>query len=73
MLISTTDPITLRDISDPENHPFVVEGEGDTAIKIYFESEETRQAYLDIEVEHPGEDFTTNLDNPQPMAGDEPN
>lgn len=73
MRISTTDPISLNDVPNPEGHPFVVEGEGDTALKIYFESEENKQAYLDIAVEHPGEDFTTNLDNPQPMAGDTPN
>jgi hypothetical protein len=35
-------------------------------VKIYFESEETRRAYLDIEVQHPGNDFTVNLDNPDP-------
>ena len=64
MRISTTDPITMTDIPDPQNHPFVVEGQGDSALKIYFESEDTKQAYLDIAVEHPGEDFTTNLDNP---------
>lgn len=72
MMISTTDPITLNDVPDPENHPFVIEGEGENAIKIYFESEKTKQQYLDIEVEHPGEDFSTNLDNPQPMGGDRP-
>ncbi len=72
MMISTTDPITLHDIKDPEGHPFVVEGEGANALKIYFESEDTKRQYLDIEVEHPGEDFSTNLDNPQPMAGDRP-
>jgi hypothetical protein len=65
MMISTTDPITLRDVTDLDNHPFIVEGEGDTAIKIYFESEETKREYMDIAVEHPGEDFSTNLDNPQ--------
>jgi len=72
MRISTTDPITLNDVHDPENHPYVVEGEGDNAIKIYFENEENKRSYMDIPVEHPGEDFTTNLDNPQPMAGDTP-
>ncbi len=65
MMVSTTDPITLHDIPSPEKHPFIVEGEGDTAIKIYFESEETRQAYMDIEVENPGTNFETNLSNPQ--------
>ncbi len=72
MRISTTDPITMNDVPDPEGHPFVIEGEGENAIKIYFESEETKRQYLDIEVEHPGEDFSTNLDNPQPMGGDRP-
>ncbi len=64
MRISTTDPITLNDIPDPENHPYVIEGEGDSALKIYFESEKTKKEYMDIAVEHPGEDFETNLNNP---------
>ncbi len=64
MRIATTDPITLRDVPDPENHPFLIEGTGEDAIKIYFESEETKHAYEEIAVEHPGNDFTTNLDNP---------
>ena len=64
MRISTTDPITMRDVPDPTHHPFVVEGEGDNALKIYFESEETKQAYEELEVEHPGNDFKVNLNNP---------
>lgn len=64
MRISTTDPITLNDIRDPEGKPFVVEGSGDSALKIYFESEETKREYLGIEVEHPSEDFKYNLNNP---------
>ncbi len=64
MRVSTTDPITLRDVPDPERHPFVIEGEGDAAIKIYFESEDTKREYLAIQVEHPGKDFETNLNNP---------
>jgi hypothetical protein len=72
MMVSTTDPITLNDVTDPESHPYVIEGEGPNAIKIYFESEATKQEYLDISVEHPGSDFTTNLDNPAPMGGDRP-
>lgn len=70
MRIETTDPITGKTIKDPEGHPFVVEGSGKDALKIYFESEESRRAYLDIEVEHPGKDFKTNLDNPVTMGGD---
>lgn len=64
MRISTTDPITLHDVPHPEQHPFIVEGSGANALKIYFESEENKRAYLEIAVEHPGEDFETNLDNP---------
>jgi hypothetical protein len=64
MRISTRDPITLNDIKDVEGRPFIVEGTGDNALKIYFESEATRREYLGIEIEHPGEDFKTNLNNP---------
>jgi len=64
MRISTTDPITLNDVRDPENHPFVIEGSGDSALKIYFENEANRREYLGIAVEHPGDDFTYNLNNP---------
>ena len=64
MRISTTDPMTMRDVADPESHPFVIEGAGENALKIYFESEDTKREYLDLEVECPGKDFETNLDNP---------
>ena len=48
MNIHTLDPITLNDVTDLENAPFVIEGEGKGAIKIYFESEENKGEYLDI-------------------------
>jgi hypothetical protein len=47
MNIHTLDPITLNDVTDLENAPYVVEGEGRGAIKIYFESEANRREYLD--------------------------
>lgn len=47
----TTDPITLHDVPDPESHPCVYEGDGENGLEIYFESEQTRQMYLDMEVE----------------------
>lgn len=72
MRIETTDPISGVTIKNPEGHPYVIEGTGDDALKIYFENEENKRAYLEIEVEHPGRDFTTNLDNPAPMGGDRP-
>ncbi len=62
MRVSTTDPITGRDVVNPATHPFVIEGNGET-LKIYFESEDSRRVYLDIPVEHPDRD-PPNLDNP---------
>ena len=50
MIISTTDPISLTDVKNPENHPFVVEGVGENALKIYFENDPVRLgfSFLDI-------------------------
>ena len=45
---TTTDPISLREVPDPENHPCVYEGDGDNGIEIFFENEENRQTYLNI-------------------------
>ena len=64
MRISTTDPITMNNVTNPATHPFVIEGQGQNAIKIYFESEKTKHIYETIPTEHPGKDFTVNLDNP---------
>lgn len=47
-MISTIDPISGRDIQDLEGRPHIVDGN----LVIYFESEETRQAYLDMPMEH---------------------
>ena len=44
MITTTLDPITLNDVTDLENAPYVVEGDG--ALKIYFESEKNKQEYL---------------------------
>lgn len=62
--IQTTDPITLNTVEDPESHPFIIEGEGANALQVYFESEENKKAYLEIEFEHRGQDMETNLNNP---------
>ena len=52
MIITTRDPITGCSIANPEAHPFIIEGEGPAALKIFFESEATKQAYLDAEWDH---------------------
>lgn len=48
-MITTIDPITGRDISDLEARPSIVDGN----LVIYFESEATRQEYLDTPMDHP--------------------
>lgn len=48
MNIHTLDPITLNDVTDLDNAPYVIEGEGEHQIKIFFESEENKNEYLDI-------------------------
>ena len=45
---TTTDPIPLRDVPDPESHPCMYEGDGDNGIEIFFESEQSRQDYLAV-------------------------
>lgn len=48
---STTDPITLHDVPNPEEHPCVYEGDGDNGLEVYFETEENRQMYLNMSLE----------------------
>lgn len=48
-LITNIDPITGNDIADFKRHPHLVDGN----VTMYFESEETRQAYLDTPIDHP--------------------
>ena len=64
MIVETTDPITGNDVKDLEHAPFIIDGD----LKIYFESEESKQAFLDIEVENPAEDLPAGLDNPAGMG-----
>lgn len=52
MLIrTTTDPISLRDVPDPENHPCVYDGDGDHGLEIYFENDENRRLYLETKID----------------------
>lgn len=49
---TTTDPISLHDVVEPEQHPCIYEGDGENGIEIYFENEENRQTYLQMEIGH---------------------
>ena len=48
MIITTTDPITGEHLHHLAHKPYVIEGEGTLAVKIYFESEENRRSYLKL-------------------------
>jgi hypothetical protein len=50
-LTGTIDPITGHDIGTVQGHPHIVDGN----LTIYFESEKTRQAFIDMPVNHPYE------------------
>jgi hypothetical protein len=54
MIVTTIDPVTGNRVTDLERHPFVVEGSGVAATKIYFESEDTKRAYLRAQPDDPG-------------------
>jgi hypothetical protein len=47
----TTDPISLHDVPDPEQHPCVYEGDGENGLEIYFENETNRDIYLQMELQ----------------------
>ena len=47
--IDTIDPMTGDDINDITDHPFVVDGN----MTVYFTSEATRRAYIDLPLDHP--------------------
>jgi sirohydrochlorin ferrochelatase len=54
MRIQTTDPINGKDVTDTEHAPFVIEGRGADALRIYFDSHENRQTYLAVETDQLG-------------------
>lgn len=70
MITCTRDPITLNDVTDLAEAPFVIEGQGSGRMKIYFESEANRREYLETEthggVRSPGlrAIFDAMADNP---------
>ena len=48
--VSILDPISLEDVTELDSAPSVIEGEGKNAIKIYFQTEQNRREYLEMEV-----------------------
>ena len=55
LIITTTDPVTGEHLNNFKSKPYVLEGEGRLAVKIYFESEENRRTYLqEYNIQKPG-------------------
>ena len=48
-ILSSIDPMTGHDIDDLSGRPYLIDGN----VVMYFESEQTRQAYLDMPIDHP--------------------
>lgn len=48
-ILSSTDPITGREIEDLAGHPYLVDGN----VTMYFETEATRQEFIDMPIDHP--------------------
>ena len=59
-MVHSIDPITGKDLGTNRDLPKVVEETSDGELTIYFESEETKRAYLDIPPEDPAPDVKTS-------------
>ncbi len=71
MITTTLDPISLNDVTDIENAPYIIEGEGPNALKIYFESEENKREYLNTPTH--GSDGIAGLKKIYDEMADNPN
>lgn len=45
----TTDPISQKEINDPDNHPCHYEGDGESGLEIYFENQANMDNFLQWE------------------------
>lgn len=59
---STTDPVSGMDVSNTQDAPFIIEGEGGNALIIYFESQENKRAFIEMSSEAE-QDFSVALYN----------
>jgi YHS domain-containing protein len=48
-ILSSTDPISGREIDDLTGHPYLVDGN----VTIYFETEATRKEFMNMPIDHP--------------------
>ena len=71
MITTTLDPISLNDVEDIENAPYIIEGEGQHTLKIYFESEQNKQEYVNTPLH--GSDDLSGLKKIYDEMADNPN
>jgi len=58
-----TDPMTGHTLGDTAGRPWVQEGDADDGLRIYFDSDESRQDYEAIVMEWPERDLRRTLSN----------
>ena len=58
--IETTDPITGKSLDQLMDRPFVIEEDEDDSLIIYFESEQSRNTYLEDPSEHKLEHYNNH-------------
>ncbi len=49
MRIQITDPISGRDVDNLDSAPYVIEGQGEDSLKIYFNTEQNKQVYQEVQ------------------------
>ena len=59
----TTDPVSLNEVNNPENHPCIYEGDGINGLEIYFENEANRDEFLAWEHEQDMDNMITLMGN----------
>lgn len=50
---TTTDPMTLHDVTQLDQHPSLFEGDAENGLEIHFESEQTRRDYMNLRPHDP--------------------
>ena len=63
--IETTDPITGKSLDQLMDMPYVIEGDEEDSLIIYFESEQNRDLYLEDPTEHKLEHYSEHTGIPR--------
>ena len=45
----TTDPISMKDVENPDSQPCLYDGDGNNGLEIYFESKENLETFVEWE------------------------